>query len=63
MKQSCTNKAGDNVSAGYVLCDIQTDNTVISFEYEEEGTLVKILVQFNVKIFHWKPMLFLMNDV
>uniref|UniRef100_A0A2H8TUF6 Dihydrolipoamide acetyltransferase component of pyruvate dehydrogenase complex n=1 Tax=Melanaphis sacchari TaxID=742174 RepID=A0A2H8TUF6_9HEMI len=35
---------GDKVSAGDVLCDIQTDKAVMSFETEEEGTLAKILL-------------------
>lgn len=35
---------GDKISAGDVLCDIQTDKAVMSFETEEEGTLAKILV-------------------
>lgn len=47
-------KPGDKVSAGDVLCDIQTDKAVMSFETEEEGTLAKILVYFNIKIFHLK---------
>ncbi|KAL4098373.1 hypothetical protein QTP88_022998 [Uroleucon formosanum] len=37
-------KPGDKVSAGDVLCDIQTDKAVMSFETEEEGTLAKILL-------------------
>lgn len=47
-------KPGDKVSAGDVLCDIQTDKAVMSFETEEEGTLAKILVYFNIKIFNLK---------
>jgi pyruvate/2-oxoglutarate dehydrogenase complex dihydrolipoamide acyltransferase (E2) component len=35
---------GDPVSPGDVLCDIQTDKAVVSFETEEEGVLAKILV-------------------
>lgn len=35
---------GDKVSAGDVLCDIQTDKAIMSFETEEEGTLAKILL-------------------
>lgn len=35
---------GDKISAGDVLCDIQTDKAVMSFETEEEGTLAKILL-------------------
>lgn len=37
---------GDSVSPGDVLCDIQTDKAVVSFETEEEGVLAKILVGF-----------------
>ncbi len=37
-------KEGDPVAPGDVLCDIQTDKAVMSFETEEEGILAKILV-------------------
>jgi hypothetical protein len=37
---------GDPVAPGDVLCDIQTDKAVVSFETEEEGVLAKILVGF-----------------
>lgn len=37
---------GDSVAPGDVLCDIQTDKAVMSFETEEEGVLAKILVGF-----------------
>jgi hypothetical protein len=37
-------KEGDPIAAGDVLCDIQTDKAVVSFETEEEGILAKILV-------------------
>ncbi|KAL1461447.1 hypothetical protein WDU94_013346 [Cyamophila willieti] len=37
-------KEGDAVAPGDVLCDIQTDKAVMSFETEEEGILAKILV-------------------
>lgn len=37
-------KEGDTISAGDVLCEIQTDKAVMSFETEEEGILAKILV-------------------
>lgn len=43
-------KPGDKVSPGDVLCDIQTDKAVMSFETEEEGILAKILVYFFIKI-------------
>lgn len=41
---------GDKVSPGDVLCDIQTDKAVMSFETEEEGILAKILACFYFKI-------------
>lgn len=37
-------KEGDTISAGDVLCEIQTDKAVMAFETEEEGVLAKILV-------------------
>lgn len=37
-------KEGDKITAGDVLCDIQTDKAVMSFETEDEGILAKILV-------------------
>jgi hypothetical protein len=37
-------KEGDAIAPGDVLCDIQTDKAVVSFETEEEGILAKILV-------------------
>lgn len=37
-------KEGDQVAPGDVLCEIQTDKAVMSFETEEEGVLAKILV-------------------
>ncbi|XP_021940982.1 pyruvate dehydrogenase protein X component-like [Zootermopsis nevadensis] len=40
---------GDPVAPGDVLCDIQTDKAVMSFETEEEGVLAKILVQEDVR--------------
>lgn len=39
-------KEGDVVSPGDVLCEIQTDKAVMSFETEEEGILAKIIVCF-----------------
>jgi pyruvate/2-oxoglutarate dehydrogenase complex dihydrolipoamide acyltransferase (E2) component len=35
---------GDPIAPGDVICDIQTDKAVVSFETEEEGILAKILV-------------------
>ena len=40
-------KEGDTVAPGDVLCEIQTDKAVMSFEVEEEGILAKILVSEN----------------
>jgi len=37
---------GDPIAPGDVLCEIQTDKAVMSFETEEEGVLAKILVKF-----------------
>lgn len=37
-------KEGDKIAAGDVLCDIQTDKAVMSFETEDEGILAKIIV-------------------
>lgn len=41
-------KEGDTVAPGDVLCEIQTDKAVMSFEVEEEGILAKILVSFSI---------------
>lgn len=38
---------GGPITPGDVVCDIQTDKAVVSFEVEEEGTLAKILVPEN----------------
>lgn len=43
-------KEGDTVAPGDVLCEIQTDKAVMSFEVEEEGILAKILVSIIVYI-------------
>ncbi|CAG0885302.1 unnamed protein product [Cyprideis torosa] len=40
---------GDPLTAGEVLCDIQTDKAVMSMETEEEGILAKIIVPENTK--------------
>lgn len=37
-------KEGDKISAGDVLCEIQTDKAIMAYETEEEGILAKILV-------------------
>lgn len=43
-------KEGDTISPGDVLCEIQTDKAVMSFETEEEGILAKILVSIFCRI-------------
>lgn len=40
-------KEGETINPGDVLCEIQTDKAVMSFETEEEGVLAKILVSVN----------------
>ena len=37
-------KEGDVVNPGDILCEVQTDKAVMSFETEEEGIMAKILV-------------------
>lgn len=34
---------GEAVSAGDVICDIQTDKAVVSLETDEDGVLAKII--------------------
>ncbi|XP_060578333.1 pyruvate dehydrogenase protein X component-like [Ruditapes philippinarum] len=36
-------KEGDTINAGDVLCDVQTDKAVVSFDTEEEGIMAKII--------------------
>ncbi|XP_052801842.1 pyruvate dehydrogenase protein X component, mitochondrial-like [Mya arenaria] len=36
-------KEGDVINAGDVLCDVQTDKAVVSFDTEDDGILAKIL--------------------
>ncbi|XP_014681973.1 PREDICTED: pyruvate dehydrogenase protein X component, mitochondrial-like [Priapulus caudatus] len=40
-------KEGDTIEPGDVLCEIQTDKAVVSFDTEEEGVLAKIIVPDN----------------
>merc|ERR1719357_2409962 len=35
---------GESISAGDVLCDIQTDKAVVSMECDEDGVVAKIMV-------------------
>ena len=37
-------KEGDVISAGDVLCEIQTDKAVVSMEWDDEAILAKILM-------------------
>ena len=46
-------KEGEKISAGDVLCEIQTDKAVVSMEVDDDCVLAKILVpegETNVKI-------------
>ena len=38
---------GDTISAGEVLCDIETDKAVVSFDVEEDGILAKVIVSIS----------------
>ncbi|KAL7644703.1 UNVERIFIED_CONTAM: hypothetical protein RMT77_004516 [Armadillidium vulgare] len=42
-------KEGETIQPGDVLCDIQTDKAVVSFETDDEGILAKILVSEDKK--------------
>ncbi|RUS83566.1 hypothetical protein EGW08_008672 [Elysia chlorotica] len=42
-------KEGDTISAGDVLCEIETDKAVISMDTEEEGILAKVIIPDNTK--------------
>lgn len=44
---SWVKKEGETINPGDVLCEIQTDKAVMSFETEEEGVLAKILVSIH----------------
>lgn len=37
-------KEGEQICAGDILCQVQTDKAVIDMEFEEEGILAKIVV-------------------
>jgi pyruvate/2-oxoglutarate dehydrogenase complex dihydrolipoamide acyltransferase (E2) component len=41
-------KPGDKITAGDVLCEIQTDKAVVALESDEDGVLAKILVGYNI---------------
>lgn len=42
-------KAGDNIAPGDVLVEIETDKAQMDFEFQEEGTLAKILKESGEK--------------
>lgn len=42
-------KAGDNLSPGDVLVEIETDKAQMDFEFQEEGVLAKILKESGEK--------------
>jgi len=42
---SWTKKEGDSFGPGDVICEIETDKAVVSFDAQDEGILAKILVQ------------------
>lgn len=42
-------KVGDNIAPGDVLVEIETDKAQMDFEFQEEGTLAKILKESGEK--------------
>lgn len=42
-------KAGDAIAPGDVLVEIETDKAQMDFEYQEEGTLAKLLMESGSK--------------
>ena len=54
-------QVGDNLAPGDVLVEIETDKAQMDFEFQEEGTLAKILKESgekdvavgNVGVQHW----------
>ena len=42
-------KAGDSIAPGDVLVEIETDKAQMDFEFQEEGTLAKILKESGEK--------------
>jgi pyruvate dehydrogenase E2 component (dihydrolipoamide acetyltransferase) len=42
-------KAGDSVAPGDVLVEIETDKAQMDFEFQEEGTIAKILKESGEK--------------
>jgi len=55
-------KEGEAVAPGDILCDIQTDKAVVSFEMEEEGILAKVLKPDNTKDIKIGSLIALMVD-
>ena len=54
---------GEAVSAGDVICDIQTDKAVVSLETDEDGVLAKIIKNqvkqyFDSFLLSYNPMAF-----
>lgn len=45
-------KEGDSIEPGDAVAEIQTDKAVMTFEMEEEGVLVKILVILKIFVFY-----------
>jgi len=41
-------KEGESISAGDVLCDIQTDKAVVSMECDDDGVVAKIMIEEGV---------------
>lgn len=42
-------KAGDSISPGEVLVEVETDKAQMDFEFQEEGVLAKILKEAGEK--------------
>lgn len=42
-------KEGDKITAGDVICEIETDKATVGFEVQEEGYIAKILVKEGTK--------------
>ena len=42
--QKYLKKVGDPITAGDVLCEVETDKATVGFEMQDEGFLAQILV-------------------
>lgn len=40
-------KEGEKISAGDILCEVQTDKAIVAYEFDDDGILAKILVDEN----------------